>query len=89
MKKDFTLDELKEQYKTLGEQIEKREKEEEESRKAKLEEEKSARKAEVDLAEKTYRELLSAYVKDYGRYDIVKTKTIDGDELPSIFRMFF
>lgn len=60
---------------------------EEEKRKAQLIAEKAARKEKVELAEKEYKKLLTAYVKDYGTY--ISTDSYDTDDIPSLFRMIF
>lgn len=86
--KELTLEELKAQYKALGEQIEKKAKAEEEERKARLVAEKAARKEELELARKTYNALLNAYIKDYGSYSTTRSYTT-GNELPNLWRMFF
>ena len=75
-----TLEEMKKEYETLGEKIAQIEKAEAEEREARLVAEKAARREKVRLAEKNYRELLTAYIKDYGSYN---------DLTSDIFRMFF
>ena len=87
--KELTLEELKAQYKALGEQIEKKAKAEEEEQKAKLKAEKAARKEELELAMKTYHTLLNAYIKDYGSYSATRSYTANKDEIPNLWRMFF
>lgn len=70
-----TLEELKKEYKALGEEIAQKEKAEAEEREARLVAEKAARREKVKLAEKNYRELLTAYMKDYGSY--YSTEAVD------------
>lgn len=84
--KELTLEEMKNKYKALGEEIAKKEKAEAEEREARLVAEKAARREEVKLAEKNYKELLTAYVKDYGSY--CSTESND-DSISNLFRMFF
>ena len=67
-KKELTIEELKAQYEALGEQIAKRQKEEEDRKKAKLALEKDSRHKEIEEVAKRYCELVKAYQKDYGRY---------------------
>ena len=74
-KKEFTITELEAQYKkneaeqkALKEQIEQRKKEEKDLIEAKLALEKDARKKEVDDALVKYKQLLRAYMRDYGFY---------------------
>lgn len=87
-KNKYTLDELKAEYKALGEKIAKQEKAEAEEREAKLVAEKAARKEELESAEKNYRRLLSAYIKDYGSYGAARSYSID-NEFPNLWRMLF
>ena len=77
-KKEYTLEELEAQYKTIEEnrnalkqQIDQKKKEEKEAREAKLAKEKKARKKEVDEALVKYKTLLRAYMDDYGIYSCV------------------
>ena len=67
-KKELTIEELKAQYEALGEQIAKRQKEEEDRKKAKLALEKEARAKEIEETAQHYCELVKAYQKDYGYY---------------------
>ena len=74
-KKEYTIEELEDQYKLAEEkrnaikkQIEQRKKEEKELREAQLALEKDTRKKEVDDALKKYKMLLRAYMRDYGVY---------------------
>ena len=85
--KELTLEEMKKKYETLGKEIAQKEKAEAEERKTKLAAEKATRREEVRLAEKRYRELVSAFVKDYGTYS--STESYETDNIPSLFRMFF
>lgn len=88
--KELTLEEMKKQYETLGKKIIQKEKAEAEERKAKLAAEKATRREEVRLAEKTYRELVSAFVKDYGSYSSTESYTSDGASIPDLIcNMFF
>lgn len=63
-KKEYTLEELKEQYAALAKQIKDKEAEE----KAKLEAEKEARYKEVLDAYENFEELRSKFVDDYGSF---------------------
>lgn len=81
-----TLEELKKEYKALGEEIAKKEKAEAEEHKARLVAEKAARREKVKLAEKNYRELLTAYIADYGSYSTTES---NNDLTSSILHMFF
>lgn len=74
-KKEYTIEELENQYKiaeekanVLKKQIEQKKKEEQERIEAQLAIEKDARKKEVDDALTTYKVLLKAYMRDYGTY---------------------
>ena len=80
-KKEYTIKELEAQYKlaiekqsALKKQIEQKKKEEEELRKAQLDQTKEARKKEVDEAFKQYKNLLAAYLNDYGIYSCATDK---------------
>lgn len=84
-KKEFTLEELEEQYKlaeekrnSLKQQIEQKKKEEEELKEAKLALEKEARKKEVDEAITKCKTLLKAYMHDYGIYSFT---SCDNEEI--------
>lgn len=63
--KKFTIEELKAQYKALGEQIQEQERAEKAARDAKLKAEKGARYNEVVDAYKTFEKLRTAFVDDY------------------------
>jgi hypothetical protein len=72
---EYTIEELEAQYKHMLEtqkelkhQIEQKKKEEEELRQKKLAGEQEARRKEVDDALVKYRDLLRAYMRDYGVY---------------------
>jgi hypothetical protein len=74
-KKEYTIEELEEQYKlaeekqkALKQQIDQKKKEEEELREAELAKEKESRKKELDEALEKYKTLLRAYMRDYGMY---------------------
>ena len=74
-KKEFTIEELEAQYKlaeenqkALKQQIEQKKKEERELKEAQLVLEKETRKKEVDEAISKCRELIKAYMHDYGIY---------------------
>ena len=82
-KKEYTLEELEQQYKLAEEkrdaiqkQIEQRKRKEEEIREAQLALEKDARKKEVDEALATYKMLLRKYMKDYGMYSYTSNDDI-------------
>lgn len=94
-KKEYTIEELEEQYRladekmsALKQQIKQKKKEEAEAREEKLRAEQAARKEEVEAAEKNYRSLLRAYIKDYGSYSTTKSYSAS-DEIPNLLRMFF
>ena len=88
--KELTLEEMKKDYEALGKKIAQKEKAEAEERKAKLAAEKAARREEVRLAEKTYRELVSAFVKDFGSYSSTESYTSDNAGVADlIYNMFF
>ena len=79
-KKEYTIEELETQYKlaeekrrALKQQIEERKKEEEELREAKLALEKETRKKEVDEAIAKCKQLVKAYMHDYGIYSFIST----------------
>lgn len=74
-KKDYTIEELEAQYKlveekrnALKQQIEQKKKEEKKLREEKLAREQNTRKKELDEAFATYKQLLTAYMRDYGAY---------------------
>ena len=84
-KKEYTIEELEAQYRlaeekrnALRKQIEQRKKEEEELREAQLTLEKETRKKEVDDAIAKCKELVKAYMHDYGIYAFSST---DGDSI--------
>lgn len=85
--KELTLEEMKKKYEALGVEIAQREKAEAEERKAKLAAEKVARREEVELAEKEYIRLRTAYIKDYGTY--ISTESYETDNIHNLFRMIF
>lgn len=73
IKREMTLEELKEKYKamteeydTLGQQIKQKEKEAEDKRRAELAIEKEARQKEIEDAYDKYRVLVKRFIKDYG-----------------------
>lgn len=79
-KKEYTIEELEAQYKlaeekrnALKQQIEQKKKEEEELREAQLAKEKDTRKKEVDEAIAKCKELVKAYMHDYGVYSFTST----------------
>ena len=79
-KKEYTIEELEAQYKeaeekrkVLKEQIEQKKREEEELREAQLALEKETRKREVDEAITKCKELVKAYMHDYGIYSFSST----------------
>lgn len=79
-KKEFTIEELQKQrdeakknFERINAQLEKQKKEEEELREAKLALEKDARKKEVDQAITKCKELIKAYMHDYGLYSFTST----------------
>jgi chromosome segregation ATPase len=74
-KKDFTIEDMRRQceeakknFETLNEQLKKAEQEEEERKRAQLALEQEARKKEVDDAIENVKDLVAAYVEDYGSY---------------------
>lgn len=74
------VEEAKEVFDRLNEQLQRQQKEEEEKKQAKLALEKDARKKEVDEAWENYRTLLRAYIEDYGYFSIT-TNPSDWDSL--------
>lgn len=79
-KKEFTIEELEAQYKlaeekrnAIKEQIEQKKKEEKDLREAQLAAEKEARKSEVDACIAHCKELIKAYMHDYGVYSFTST----------------
>lgn len=80
IKKEYTIEELEAQYKlaeektnALKQQIEQRKQEEKELREAQLTLEKEIRKKEVDEAIEKCKELIKAYMHDYGIYSFKST----------------
>lgn len=74
-KKDLTIEELarqceeaKKNFEALDAQFKKAQREEEERKKAQLALEQEARKKEVDDAIENVKDLVAAYVEDYGSY---------------------
>lgn len=82
-KQNLTIEELKAQYKAMGEEIAKREKAEAEERNAKLKAEREARYKEVVDTYKKFEKLRSEFVDDYG-YFTFETST----RIPSILDLF-
>lgn len=79
-KKEYTIEELEDQYKkneeiqrALKEQIEQKKKEEKELREAKLALEKETRKKEVDDAITNAKTLMQKYINDYGIYSFISS----------------
>ena len=75
IKKDLTIEELAQQreeakknFEALDAQFKKAQQEEEERKKAQLVLEQEARKKEVDDAIENVKDLITAYVEDYGSY---------------------
>ena len=90
-KKDLTSEELakaceeaKKNFEELSKQLKKVRQEEEDRRKAELALEKESRKKEVDDAIEKAKDLLEAYVKDYGIY----SSEYNSNELGSLFKRF-
>lgn len=82
-KNEYTVEELEAQYKTaeenqkkLKQQIEQKKKEAKQAREAQLELDKRARKKEVDDAIEKAKELLRAYMTDYGVYSYASNNDI-------------
>jgi hypothetical protein len=80
IKKEYTIEELEQQYKlaeekrnALKHQIEQKKKEEAELREAKLAKEKEARKKEVDESIAHTKKLIKEYVNDYGIYSFTSS----------------
>ena len=74
-KKEFTIEELKQQcedakknFETINEQLTKAIKEEEDRKKAQLALEKEQRRKELDTAFEDYQNLLKDFIRDYGSY---------------------
>ena len=84
-KKEYTIEELEAQYKLaeekqmlLKQQIEQKKQEEKNIREAKLAAEKEERKAEVDACIAHCKELVKAYMHDYGIYSF---RSADDDSI--------
>lgn len=75
--KTFTIEELKTQYEALGKLIQEQERAEKAAREAKLKAEKEARKAEVDEAVTKCKDLIKAYMHDYGIYSFKSAEDED------------
>ena len=83
-KQNLTIEELKAQYKAMGEEIAKREKAEAEERNARLKAEKESRYNEVVDAYKKFEELKNKFLEDYGSFTF-KTKSSDEKVCDLIF----
>ena len=88
-KEEKTLEQLELEYKqaqeafnTAKKRIEQKEKEEAERKKAELALEKDSRKKEIEEAKKHYHNLVSQYIKDYGKYEVSHSYE-DGDDFIS------
>lgn len=88
-KKDYTIEELqklyedaKKNFETIGEQLTIAKKEEEDRKKAELALKKETRKKEVDDAITNAKNLLEAYIKDYGKY----SSEYDSNTLNPLFK---
>lgn len=68
MEKKLTIEELQAKYEALGAELEARKKAEAEARNAKLRAERETRYNEVVAAYKTFEDLRSKYVDDYGYF---------------------
>ena len=68
MENKFTIEELEEQYKALGEELEARKKAAVEERRAKLAAEKETRYKEVVQAYENFENLRTDFVNDYGYF---------------------
>ena len=86
-KKELTIEELQAQYEAIGAEIQARKKAEAEEKAAKLAVEKDARYAEIQKVEKHLIELKSAYRKDYGNYNAVRT--CHNENVLSLWDIFF
>ena len=75
-KQNLTIEELKAQYKAMGEEIAKREKAETEERNVRLKAERESRYNEVVDAYEKFEELKDKFVNDYGSFTL-KTKSAD------------
>lgn len=90
-KKELTIEELKKQceeakenFESLNERLEKAVQEEERRKKAELAFEKENRKKELDDAITNAKDLLEAYIKDYGTY----SSEYNSNDLISLFKYF-
>ena len=72
-----TIEELKQQYQKLGQEIRQREQDEEDRRKAQLALEKETRKKEVDEALEHYTKLAKEFIKDFGSYSYKTESSTD------------
>jgi hypothetical protein len=82
-KKDYTLEELKEQYEALGKKIKAKEQDE----KAKLAAEKETRKKLIEVKEQELWELKKDFIKDYGSYNATRTIDMDADPFLSLWKL--
>lgn len=84
--REATLEELENEYKALGEKIQKKRQDEEEKKKAELAKAKEIRKKELDEARDHYINLLQAYLRDYNSYE----NLYNGEDWPlsKIFEFF-
>jgi hypothetical protein len=86
--KVLTLEELKEKYKTLGEEIAQKELAEAKAREAKLAAEKEARYKEIEEAADHLDALIRGWTADYGSFTLRKTYK-DRYSTPSLWHLFF
>ena len=84
-KQNLTIEELKAQYKAMGEEIAKREKAEAEERKAKLKAERESRYNEVIDTYKKFEKLKSKFIDDYGSFTF-KIESEDEDICDWVFK---
>lgn len=84
--REATLEELENEYRALGEKIQKKKQDEEERKKAELAKAKEIRKQELDEAREFYYNLLHEYLKDYHSYEGFYTD--DSTPLSKIFELF-
>jgi hypothetical protein len=95
MDKKLNIEELEKQcleaeknFKTLHDQLTKAKKEEEDTKQAKLAAERDARYQEVMDAKDKYRQLVSAFINDYGAI-IIENNSDDWQFLDKPFRWWF
>lgn len=79
---DFTIEELRAQYKAIGEQIAQKEKEEKEAKQKKLEAEKESRYQSIVLEMEKLTTMIEEWNADYGPF------AVKGNVSPYLFHYF-